>query len=133
MKQDESIGQITVTDLIEGLRVNEALLRKAQGDREFLETRLAIQQRVIDEAHERMAELRELAQSAPQRIERLERRMAEQHAQLEGLRVEGRKVKGAERAKLEEDRNSAIARLAGRLAQGDMTVVAELQRLMKGT
>ena len=125
-KQDPEIGQVTREDLREGIRVNEALLRAAQGDLEYLDARLTTCDERIKAQQDLKEHWRELAELAPRRVEALSTKLAQQRAQLESWRAPA-----TSQARQTESKNARVKALVDRIAKGDLTAIAELQKLTK--
>lgn len=126
-KEDRrAIGELTADDLREGLRVNRALREQAECDVKDLarrEDRVRLKMLALDRE---LAAYREAAASAPERIARLDRRIADQEAGLAEL--------GAKRQREAEGPKAAKARrveeILAELSRGITTHVDELTRLV---
>jgi len=126
MKQDPEVGVVTREDLREGIRVNEALLRAAQGDLEYLDARLTTCDERIKAQQDLKDHWRELAELAPSRIEAITAKLAQQRTQLANY-----KSPATPEARETESKQARIQALVARIAKGDLTAIPELQKLTK--
>lgn len=122
MTQDPSIGVVSREDLVEGLRVNRALLASYHGDISCHQSRLAGCRERIAFQETLMAEWNHLAEVAPERVVAVEARIVLQERQLAALREA---VPSPRVAKADQ-----IEVLLNRIKQGDMAAVTELQKLL---
>ena len=126
MKQDPEIGLVTREDLREGIRVNEALLRAAQGDLEYLDARLTTCDERIKAQQDLKDHWRELAELSQSRIEAITAKLAQQRTQLANY-----KSPATPEARETESKQARIQALVARIAKGDLTAIPELQKLTK--
>lgn len=109
--------------LREAIRVGECALANAKADIRALDTRLARCGEIIAEQTRLAQEYAERASSAPERIERIEMALARQRDELAALEDQPRERQKGPRSRLDE--------LLARLGNGDMSVVGEIQEIMR--
>ena len=126
-KEDRrAVGELTAEDLREGLRVNRALREQAECDVRDLgrrEDRVRLKMLALDRE---LAGFREAAASAPERIARLDRRIAEQEASLRELSTKRQRENEGPRAA----KARRVEEILAELSQGITTHVDELTRLI---
>ncbi len=130
--QDPEIGVVTRDDLKDGIRVNEALAKTAQGDLDYLANRLAACDERIEFQERLKDQWREMAASAPERLERLHTKLAQQRLALERMDAASPPRAKSPTAPSALNREARIRALTDRIAKGDMTAIAELTALARG-
>lgn len=124
---DAKPGELTPQDLRDALRVNRALEHAAQADIDYRDRRVAKELGLIEQAQLRIAEHHEDAQTAPERLKRIRAKIAEQEKELAKLE---HPVRSTARTAKVDSKHDRIVALTARISAGDMTAVAELQRLV---